>query len=314
MSLLHKLEQIDRTLFRFKRKTNVDIKKYMILSSACRKTGEPDATRTAQVLRLNPSLKQKKKKKENSAHWDLIWKKYICIYMYIKQVCVPGEDVYTFYRKLQLSDSSTEPCWVTKVNWTLAALANLFLGQTCGFTNAACWKKNKQKTFIHPKSVLPAQGHIMTTDHHYSVLFYCFHPCAGAWFFGFVKKNIPGSLFKVCWSKGWHIILRVCIAGEKNCELATWSRVELAALCMAPLTEHGTRSKRVLVASCRQEKLTLILKRCSPRQQISKSRCSDLILKELHERHMPLKTVVTTRERKSRLNVNFWIIFLTQSL
>lgn len=270
MSLLHKLEQIDRTLFRFKRKTNVDIKKYMIWSSACRKTGEPDATRTAQVLRVNPSLKAKKK--ENSAHWDLIWKKYICIYMYIKQVCVPGEDVYTFYRKLQLLDSSTEPCRVTKVNWTLAALANLFLGQTCGFTNAACWKKKQTKNIYSSKKSIASSGpHYDTTDHHYSVLFYCFHPCAGAWFFGFVKKNIPGSLFKVCSSKGWHIILGVCIAGEKNCELATWSRIELAALCIAPLTEHGTRSKRVSVVSCRQEKNTLIVKRCSPRQQVSKS-------------------------------------------
>lgn len=108
--------------------------------------------------------------------------------MYIKQVCVPGKDVYTFYRKLQLSDSSTEPCWVTKVNWTLAALANLFLGQTCGFTNAACWKKQTKNMYSSKKSIASSGPHYDTTDHHYSVLFYCFHPCAGVWFFGFVKK------------------------------------------------------------------------------------------------------------------------------
>lgn len=176
-------------------------------------------------------------------------------------------------------------------------------------------KKNRKKTFIYPKRVLPAQGHIMTQRTITTVYcFIVFIPVLVLDFLVLLKKNIPGSLFKVCWSKGWHIILHVCIAGEKNCELATWSRVELAALCIAPLTEHGTCSKRVSVASCRQEKLTLILKRCSPRQHLSKSRCSYLILKELHEWHMPLKTVVTTRERKSRLNVNFWIIFLTQSL
>lgn len=108
--------------------------------------------------------------------------------MYIKQVCVPSEDVYTFYRKLQLSDSSTEPYWVTKVNWTLAALANLFLGQTCGFTNAACWKKTNKKHLFIQKEYCQLRAIHDTTDHHYSVLFYCFHPCAGAWFFGFVKK------------------------------------------------------------------------------------------------------------------------------
>lgn len=58
----------------------------MILSSACRKTGEPDATRTAQVLRLNPSLKQKKKRELCTLRPDLK-KIYMYLYVYQTSVC-----------------------------------------------------------------------------------------------------------------------------------------------------------------------------------------------------------------------------------
>lgn len=66
----------------------------MILSSACRKTGEPDATRTAQVLRLNPSLKQKKKKRELCTLRPDLKKIYMYLYVYQTSVCPRGGRLY----------------------------------------------------------------------------------------------------------------------------------------------------------------------------------------------------------------------------
>lgn len=143
---------------------------------------------------------------------------------------------FTFYRKLQLSDSWTEPRWVTKVNVTLAASANLFLWQTCEFTNAACWKKNMYSS----KRVLPAQGHIMTQRVITTV--YCFivllslcwclifgfndihmHVYICTYTYIYMYTHLSCSLFRVWWSKGWHIILDVSIAREIGLELAAWT-------------------------------------------------------------------------------------------
>lgn len=94
----------------------------MFLNSACTKTGKPDAT----VTEVQPLAKARNKKNLCTLIPDL---KKIYVFICISNKCVSLEQdiFFTFYRKLQLSDSWTEPRRVTKVNVTLAASANLFL-------------------------------------------------------------------------------------------------------------------------------------------------------------------------------------------
>lgn len=80
----------------------------MFLNSACTKTGKPDATVTEAQSLAKARNKQKKKENLCTLRPDL---KKIYVFLCISNMCVSlQQDIFfTFYRKLQLSDSWTEP-------------------------------------------------------------------------------------------------------------------------------------------------------------------------------------------------------------
>lgn len=126
----------------------------------------------AQVLRRNPSLeaKQKKTKKQNnSAHWNLIWKKYI----YLIRVCPCRGRSYI----LKKGTAVGLKYWTLsshKGKLNASSLANLFLGQTCWFTNAACLKKIIiQKQYCQLRATIQR---VITTVYCFIYFFYYFIP------------------------------------------------------------------------------------------------------------------------------------------